>query len=1158
MSYDGTLKFDTEIDGKGFTSGVSRLGSIVGKGLAAAATAIIGLGTAAVKVGSDFDASMANVRAISGATEEEFDALREKALEMAAGTKFSTTEAADALSYMGMAGWTAEQMIAGLPGIMNLASAANEDLATTSDIVTDALTALNMSAADSTEFANILAAASSNSNTNVALMGETFKYCAAQAGAFHYTADDLAVAIGLMANAGIKGSMAGTSLNMVMTRLSGNVNGAADACKELGFSFYDEAGAARPLGTILDEMREATKNMTDAEKAEFAQTVAGTSAKKGLLAILNASEDDYNKLTSAVDNCNGKFQVLDETTGEVIQEFDGMAEYMAYLQLDTLAGDITRLSGELSVLGVAISDNLEGPLRGVAGFAREIVADLTNAVTENGLSGLVDATGDVLSKIVTKIVDTAPELINTATQLIHSFCESLKNTEGLGTAGMELVRALVKGIISVAGDLASTAAVLLAQLVSALSKGLPELTGIGIGLINKLTVGIKESMPQMISAGLDALLGFSSSLRENFGLIVDAGLNMVTALADSIIQNIPKIVQTVPDIITNFCGLINDNAPKILKTGVQIIKSLAKGIIDSIPVIRESIPKIIKAIVSVWEAVNWANLGKNAIAAIKNGINAVKGKLPEIMRSIGEKAKSFFASIDWHSVGKTIVTLVWEGIKAVAHLIPSALKLIGEAALAIVKTLPSLILNVLGIILSLVVEFGADLLGKAKTAAKNAVNAVNDWFSQLPGKIWVWLSDIITKVVTWAADLYNRASTAASDTVAKVNDWFSQLPGKIWVWLSDIIAKVIVWAADLLSKASTAASDTVAKVNEWFSTLPGKIWTWLCDIISKIITWGADLLSKASTAASDTVAKVNEWFSTLPGKIWTWLSTVISNVITWAADLLSRCSTAASDAVAKMNEWFSGLPGKIWTHLQTVISNVTTWAADLLSKCGTAASDAVAKVVEWFSGLPDKVKTHLDSVISNVTSWASDLASKGAEAAKGLYDAVVDGISGLPDKMYEIGSNICSGIYDGIQSGWNWLKNTVSNLASSLFESAKSALGISSPSKVFRYGIGRWIPPGIAEGFEDAMPDLMRQMDQNLDAVIDKMQARVDFEMAGITIKNKAAGEYTASTEAPAPAQNYHEEKFVQNNTYNTPVASPSEVSKAQREAARKLLGGVM
>ena len=217
----------------------------VGKKFMPVTLGVVGLGTAAVKTAADFDSAMSKVAAVSGATGSDLEALRDKAREMGEKTKFSASEAAEAMNYMAMAGWKTEDMLSGIEGVMNLAAASGEDLATTSDIVTDALTAFGLTAKDSGHFADILAAASSNANTNVSMMGETFKYCAPIAGALGFSAEDTAEAIGLMANAGIKGSQAGTSLRTIMNNLSGDVTICGSAIGEVTIATTNADGSMR-------------------------------------------------------------------------------------------------------------------------------------------------------------------------------------------------------------------------------------------------------------------------------------------------------------------------------------------------------------------------------------------------------------------------------------------------------------------------------------------------------------------------------------------------------------------------------------------------------------------------------------------------------------------------------------------------------------------------------------------------------------------------------------------------------------------------------------------------------------------------------------------------------------------------------------------------
>ena len=305
MSYDGSLKFDTAINESGFNAGLKNLGSIAKGGLSvlggaiAGVTAAMGAGvSAAVNVGMSFESQMSKVQAISGATGGELQALSEKAKEMGATTKFSATESGQAFEYMAMAGWKTEDMLGGIEGIMNLAAASGEDLAATSDIVTDALTAFGLSAKDSSHFADVLAATSTSANTNVGLMGETFKYVAPVAGALGFSVEDTAMAIGLMANAGIKGSQAGTALRSIMSRLAKPTDDVAVAMSELGLSILNSDGSMKSLNEITGDLRSSFAGLSEAEKASMAATLGGQEAMSGLLAIVTASDDDFNKLQS--------------------------------------------------------------------------------------------------------------------------------------------------------------------------------------------------------------------------------------------------------------------------------------------------------------------------------------------------------------------------------------------------------------------------------------------------------------------------------------------------------------------------------------------------------------------------------------------------------------------------------------------------------------------------------------------------------------------------------------------------------------------------------------------------------------------------------------------------------------------------------------------
>lgn len=317
----------------------------------------IGL-TDTINTFKDFEAAMSQVKAISGATASDMDKLGAKAKEMGATTKFTATQAAEGFNYMAMAGWETKDMLEGIDGILNLAAASGTDLATTSDIVTDALTAFGLKAADATHFSDVLAAASSSANTNVAMMGETFKYVGTMAGSLKYSIEDVALATGLMANAGLKSSMAGTSLNTIFTRLSTNTSGSADALKDLGINFFDSSGKARDLSDVMEELRKATASYTDEQKTNLANTVAGMEAQKGLLAILNATEEDYKKVKDAVEGA------------------DGASKKMSDTMMDNLAGSLILLQSAADGVKNSFGERLSPYLRDFANWLTGKMPDI--------------------------------------------------------------------------------------------------------------------------------------------------------------------------------------------------------------------------------------------------------------------------------------------------------------------------------------------------------------------------------------------------------------------------------------------------------------------------------------------------------------------------------------------------------------------------------------------------------------------------------------------------------------------------------------------------------------------------------------------------------------------------------------------------------------
>lgn len=391
---EGTGKFADETDdltdatqraSDGFTVMKGALASLAADGFRLAINAAKDFAKETLQAGMNFEQGMAQVQAVSGASGEELEALTEKAKEMGAKTKFSATESAEAFNYMAMAGWKTEDMLDGIEGIMNLAAASGADLASTSDIVTDALTAMGYSAGDAGRLADVMAAASSNANTNVEMMGQTFQYAAPIVGSLGYSMEDTAVAIGLMANAGIKGDKAGTALRSTLTRLSAPPKECAEAMENLGISLTDSEGNMKSLDEVMGDLRKAFQGLDETQQTANAKAIAGQEAMSGLLAIVNAAPEDYEKLTKAV------------------KESEGAAESMANTMNDTVAGQMTLLKSQIEGVQIQIYEKLTPALR-----------DGIDKVSESISAVNWDKVGDKLAGFTNKALKLFAKLIDNA------------------------------------------------------------------------------------------------------------------------------------------------------------------------------------------------------------------------------------------------------------------------------------------------------------------------------------------------------------------------------------------------------------------------------------------------------------------------------------------------------------------------------------------------------------------------------------------------------------------------------------------------------------------------------------------------------------------------------------------------------------------------
>ena len=1136
MAYDGTLKFDTSIDSKGFQSGIDGIGSIAEKGLkatgailAGTATAIGAIGAASVKVGSDFEASMSKVAAISGATGDDLKALTDKAKEMGATTKFSASESADALQYMAMAGWKTEDMLNGLEGIMNLAAASGEDLATTSDIVTDALTAFGLSAEDSTHFADVLAQASSNANTNVGMMGETFKYVAPVAGALGYTAEDTALAIGLMANSGIKASQAGTSLRSIMSRMAKPTKEVQGAMDKLGVSLTDSNGNMKSLNEVMGDLRNGFAGLSEAEAAEMAAALGGQEAMSGLLAIVNASDDDFDKLSDAIYSC------------------DGAAKRMADTMNDNLQGQITILKSGLEGLGISLYENMEAPLKEVVKEAQNMVQQLQDAFNNGGLDEVVSTVGDIFAQIVEKAASAAPDLIDVASDMIQSFLTGINNNlPEIASAGVDIVTSLGSALIENTGLLWSTGVALLAEVLS----------------------GLADNMPQLVEPAKDALSQFGSALVEYAPSIGESAAKIVSYLASAVIENLPQIIEVGKQIVQGFIAGIEQEFPGLgaFLSGLfdgfaSTLAPIAQTVVDALSNIfsaldgadPETMEALGKAIGTIAASIAALKVASEVVGGVKNLLSVLGGfrkTAGNIIGIVPKVVEGFQLLSGGAGTFSEVLALEFPKLAGIITKVTGSFGTLASTISGVFTKIGAVVGPAISKIASLISSIGPTIAGIGAVIG-GAVMAVTNFFGMLKDG-FSWVKEALM-VIGIAIAAVGAVILGAPALVAAVVAGIVAAVANLVVVIKDHWTQIVDFFKGIPDKIGEVVDSIVA----WFQELPGRISTWLTNTITAISEWGSELYTNITTFVSEAISAVGDWFAQLPYKIGYALGTAIGTIIQWGINVKDWVTTELPKIIQSVVDWFAQLPGRIWTWLVGVVNNIIAWGQNMYTTITTAATNAVNSVINWFSQLPGRIWTWLVNTVTKVGQWAIDLKNKGVEAAQSLVNAVIDGVSSLPGKMKEVGVNIVNGVWSGICSAKDKFVSDVKSFFSGIVDGVKDALDINSPSRVMKKEVGRWIPPGVGEGIEEEMPELYDQTDEEMAKLAEHMQAAVDVETGKITVRSKAQAEHTADTEMPTVGDTYIDEHIEQENNYHTPVATPSEVSKAQREAARKLLGGV-
>lgn len=777
-----------------------------------------------INVGREFDAQMSKVQAISGASGKDFDDLRNKAKEMGASTKFTAKESAQAFEYMAMAGWKPKEMLQGIKGIMDLAAASGEDLASTSDIVTDGLTALGMGAKDAGHFSDVLAVASSNSNTNVSLLGETFKYAASVAGSYGYKLEDVAWASGLMANAGIKGTQAGTALRSIMSRLATDAGASSKQLgalgiltKKLGVEFYDSNGKMRDFKDVMEDARVAFKKQSSEDQAFIAKKIAGQNAMSGFLTIMNATTKDSDKLSNALKKC------------------DGSAEDMAKTMNDNLNGDMTTLGSTIEGLQQNLYDKFSPALRvitqGFTNFVRSI-SDFTKGGNSKAFDDIKKGLEDMKP-----LLDFLKDMIEAQLQIaINNTINSLK-----------IVWQMIKNLFSVAGSFFKTVSTTIKNTLGILGD---ILSGDFSGAWERIKT-IFSSWSGFFSNTFgklkDLFLLFGEYLKGFFTPIINLWKKILSPIADFFAQMFDKIGKAWSkggdSIVKAWNSVI-----EFFKETWNVLKSIFSVVFDFILLPFEMAFEIIKGIANgIWIVV------KGIVNAIISYFKLLGNTIYSILEHLGiiDFFKTVFEGIKtmWIAIVGFFNT-IWNSIKTIFSTVATWFGGVFQNAANVVKNIWNSVVgffqtvwNAIKIVFGVVALFFATIFRNAVNNIKTVFNAVIAFFKS----VWNAIKNVFSVAGSWFSTIFRNAVNNIKTVFSVIGSFFSG----VWNRIKSIFSPVVNFFGGIFKSAYSKIKAFFNPIVSFFSG----VWNKIKGIFSKVGTTISTAIVGSVKGAINTVLR---------------------------------------------------------------------------------------------------------------------------------------------------------------------------------------------------------------------------------------------------------------------------------------------------------------
>lgn len=927
---------------------------------------VMAAGTAAVKTAADFDSAMSKVAAVSGATGDELDALRDKAREMGAKTKFSASEAADAMNYMAMAGWKTGDMLEGIEGIMNLAAASGEDLATTSDIVTDALTAFGLTAADSGHFADVLAAASSNANTNVSMMGETFKYCAPVAGALGFSCEDTAQAIGLMANSGIKSTQAGTALRTIMNTLAGEVKICGDSIGEVEIATTNADGSMRDLNDILADCRSAFSQLSESEQANAAQALVGKNAMSGFLALMNAAPADIQKLEGAISTCS------DEIDG-----YNGVTEKMAAVMQDNLGGQLTILKSQLQELAISFGEILMPAIRAIVSKIQGLI-DHFNALSP--------AAKETIVKVALVAAALGPLLVAVGKTMVGvgklmQLVANLPTMIAGAKAAFTSFGAVIGGI--------SAPVVAIIAVVAALVAAFVHLWRTNEDFRNKITA-IWEQIKSIFSGFCQGIVDRINALGFDFKNITE----VIKAVWDGLCKFLKPIFEGQFQQIANTFKAVTDIILSILDIFVGIFTGDWSRVWDGIKGIFSAVWNFIKDTL------------KNALKMICGIFGTDLGEVKEFWVNVWTSIKNFFVNI-WNGIKnfvstvlnaiKNFFTTIWTGIKNFFVGIWTAIYNSVSEKINLIKTVITVVWNAI------------------HTAITTVLNAI--W--SVITTVWQTIYDFISPLLEAFRYLFETIFEAIHVIISRVMDWIHEKITTTWETITTVVTVILEAIRTFFETIWNAICTTISTVLDTTKSVIETVWNAISGFISSVLNaiWSviSSIWNSIHSHISNTLNAIYAVISSVWNTVSGFISGVLNTIKTVVTSIWDSIKTAISSKITAIKTTIENGFNAAVNFIKNLASQAFQWGADIINGIVNGIKNCIGKVADAVKGVANKIKSFLhfsvpdEGPLSDFESWMPDFMqglAKGIDKSKKYVEAAVSGVADAMTLTMQSGLNV--------------------------------------------------------------------------------------------------------------------------------------------------------